>query len=93
MSLADLTAARWAGLDDHQALAHAERLAEQFSADLLCLEDADYAGRRLRRALFHRDGITYALVPGGEVRIGFDPACFTPSPQQGLDIADRLRQR
>ncbi|GAA3446394.1 hypothetical protein [Planomonospora venezuelensis] len=42
----------------------------------------EHQQRGVRRALFHRDGTTYAPVPGGEVRAGFGPARFTPAPEQ-----------
>ncbi|GAA3446389.1 hypothetical protein [Planomonospora venezuelensis] len=81
MSPADLTTTHWNGLDDHQALHHVERPAQELSSDLLRLEQADYAGRRFRRALFHRDDTTCTLVPGGEAQVGFAPARFTPTAE------------
>jgi formylglycine-generating enzyme required for sulfatase activity len=42
-------------------------------------------------AFFDRDGARFALIPGGEVTLGYDPATFVPSPGQ-IAAMDEMRE-
>ena len=42
-------------------------------------------------AFFDRDGARFALIPGGEVTLGYDPATFVPSPGQ-VAAMDEMRE-
>ncbi|GLZ77734.1 hypothetical protein Afil01_25410 [Actinorhabdospora filicis] len=64
----DLTA--WAGLDDAARLAHTTSLA------------ARVGGRALTPSTLERDGVEFAFVPGGRVRLGFDAERWQPTRGQ-----------
>jgi formylglycine-generating enzyme required for sulfatase activity len=59
-----------------------DEIARSTGAVLVDVQDVEYAGRPVRRAFYERDGRRFALVPGGEVRVGFDPARFAPTRGQ-----------
>lgn len=69
---ADLDHVSWAGLTDPAARKLAERIAGAADARLLSLRWHTYRRRSFRLATFDRDGVRYTLIPGGEVRVGFD---------------------
>jgi hypothetical protein len=87
MSYADLELASWRRLDSAAAQRLAERIADDIGAELVEMRPHQYAGRRGRIARYRRDGTLYALVPGGEVALGYDGAWFTPTPEQAADYA------
>jgi hypothetical protein len=87
MSYADLDLAAWRRLDSAAAQRLAERIADNTGAELVAVRPHQYAGRPGRIALYRRDGTLYALVPGGEVALGYDGAWFTPTPDQAADYA------
>jgi hypothetical protein len=70
MTFADLTAGDWLALSGGEAERIAATIARQVGARHE-LHD--------RTAFFERDGLRFALVPGGTVSLGFDPDRFTPS--------------
>ena len=47
-----------------------------------------YAQRRFRLACFEYDGAAFSLLPGGELRLGFDPDHFTPTAAQAESYLD-----
>ena len=71
-----LSAARWAALTDAERRAAAEDVVRQLPQGFA---PASVEGRVAR---FEHDDRTYALVPGGQVRIGFDVACWQPSKDE-----------
>jgi hypothetical protein len=81
----DLTS--WRHLGDVAAQRLAERIADDTGADLVEVRPHQYAGRPGRTALYRRDGTLYALVPGGEVVLGYNGAWFTPTPDQAADYS------
>jgi hypothetical protein len=87
MSYADLDLACWRRLDGAAAQRLADRIADNTGAELVEVRPHEYAGRPGRIALYRRDGTMYALVPGGEVVLGYDGAWFTPTPDQAADYA------
>ncbi|MFD9292083.1 hypothetical protein ACFWBV_28140 [Streptomyces sp. NPDC060030] len=82
MSLADLTLARWRALDTAAATRFAEEAARRVGGRLLRVEAAPHLGGTLHRAVIERAGERYALIPGGEVAIGFDVDAWQPAPEQ-----------
>jgi hypothetical protein len=87
MSHADLDLASWRRLDSAAAQRLAERIADKAGAELVEVRPHQYAGRPGRIALYRLHGTLYALVPGGEVVLGYDGAWFTPIPDQAADYA------
>jgi len=85
MSYADLDLAFWRRLDCTAAQRLADRIADDIGVELVEVRPHQYAGRPGRVALYRRDGTLYALVPGGEVVLGYDGACFMPTPDQAAD--------
>jgi len=88
VSYSDLDLDGWMALSDERAGHVAADIARAVGAELVGLRHQQYAGRTFRLALFHRGGIEYSLVPGGEVTLGFDAERFTPTPQQAADYAE-----
>jgi hypothetical protein len=87
MSHPDLDLASWRRLGSAAAQRLADRIADNTGAELVEVRPHEYAGRPGRIALYRRDGTLYALVPGGEVVLGYDGAWFTPTPDQAADYA------
>ncbi|MEU4694758.1 hypothetical protein [Actinoplanes sp. NPDC023714] len=83
MTYGDLTLDAWLALSDAEAERTAARIAEAVGArhEVRALPDG-------RAGFFEREGVRYALVPGGTVRLGFDPARFTPSERQVAGFAE-----
>jgi hypothetical protein len=65
----------------------AERIADDIGVELVEVRPHRYAGRPGRIALYRLDGTLYALVPGGEVALGYDGAWFMPIHDQAADYA------
>lgn len=82
MSLADLTFARWSALDAATATRHADEAARRAGGRLLGLDTRPHPGGDRHRAVIERAGERYALVPGGEVTVGFDVDVWQPLPEQ-----------
>ncbi|MEW1587995.1 hypothetical protein AB0283_21450 [Micromonospora vinacea] len=65
MSYADLTVAQWNNLTDGAARRVTEEIADRHGlTEPVGLQDTVYAGRSHRVALFERDRMWFALVPG-----------------------------
>jgi hypothetical protein len=79
---ADLTQAAWNDLSDEAAARVAAAIAGDTGATLTHVGPHSYAGRSGRVAFFERDGLGFALVPGGTVDLGFDPSRFTLTTRQ-----------
>lgn len=75
VSLADLQVSDWTAFDENEASGYCADLAAALPLPVTFKEirDHGYAGRSFRLALFEHDGATFSLLPGGEVRLGFDP--------------------
>ncbi|MGC4838006.1 hypothetical protein ACLQ3D_26230 [Micromonospora vinacea] len=83
MSYADLTVAQWNDLADGAARRLSEEIADRHGLTVpVGLQDTVYAGRSHRVALFERDGMRFALVPGGRPTLGHDAVRFRPTPHQ-----------
>jgi hypothetical protein len=88
MQLRDLTLSDWSRMSDHVARRECKRAARELPHELefAGLQAHMYCGRRHRLARFSRreaGGIVhFVLVPGGEVRLGFDGHAFRPSRTQ-----------
>ncbi|MEH1163798.1 hypothetical protein V6V47_00260 [Micromonospora sp. CPCC 205539] len=88
MSHADLTFAAWMALPDEAAGRTAAAIARRIDARLVGTSPQVYANQVGRVALFERDTIRYALVPGGTVQLGYDADRFAPSDRQLADFAE-----
>jgi hypothetical protein len=88
MSYADLDVARWWGLDDVAARRLAVQIADATGFELVMVRPHRFADRSSRIALYRHNGAGYALVPGGEVVVGYDGARFVPDPAQAADYAE-----
>ncbi|WP_328653467.1 hypothetical protein OG598_06250 [Micromonospora sp. NBC_00330] len=89
MSYADLTHAQWNDLSDGAARRLAEEIADRHGLTVpVGLQDTVYAGRPHRVALFERDEMRFALVPGGRPTLGHDAARFQPTSDQLASYAD-----
>ncbi|MFJ1864578.1 hypothetical protein ACIOD1_08095 [Streptomyces sp. NPDC088097] len=92
MTLAELTFEHWRSL----ALADAERLAAEAAlrvgGRVTLVDTVEHLGGPLHRVRIEREGTEFALVPGGTVRLGFDPDAWRPTPEQEADYADSLSQ-
>jgi hypothetical protein len=82
----------WLALSDEAATRTAGAIARDAGATLAGVRPHNYAGRPGRIALFDRDGLRYALVPGGPARLGFDTARFVPSAGQLTDYAEAVEE-
>ncbi|MGF1341034.1 hypothetical protein ACQSMD_13095 [Streptomyces flavovirens] len=82
MSLSALTLARWRTLDRDTATRYAEEAARRVDGRLVRLDGTPHPDGTTHRALIERDGEAYALIPGGEVALGFDPDAWRPLPEQ-----------
>ncbi|MFF7362984.1 hypothetical protein [Streptomyces sp. NPDC008125] len=82
MSLATLTFDDWCALDGATAHHRAEEAARQAGGTLAEWESDPARGPVPHRAVIERDGQRFALIPGGEVRIGFDVAAWIPTAEQ-----------
>lgn len=87
MSHADLTVEGWLALSEAGAGGVAAAVGRDVGAVVMSVDSHTYAGRNGRVALFERDGMRYALVPGATVELGFDPARFVPTARQLRDFA------
>jgi hypothetical protein len=76
MNLHGLQIKEWKQLSEPELQACAEAVAAQVPVrvEFAGLRDSSYAGRQMRVARFLRDGAQFSLLPGGEVRLGYDAA-------------------
>ncbi|MFF2188968.1 hypothetical protein [Streptomyces sp. NPDC058155] len=82
MSLADLTFDRWRALDRDAAHRLAREAARSADGRLVEFDDAPQPGGVPHRAVIERGGQRFALIPGGEVTVGFDLESWRPLPEQ-----------
>ncbi|MFG2616599.1 hypothetical protein ACGFXC_03180 [Streptomyces sp. NPDC048507] len=87
MTLADMTFARWRALDPDAARRFAADAAARADGRLRSFETVEHLGGPFHRALIERGGRAFALVPGGRVRLGFDPDAWRPTPAQEASYA------
>ncbi|WP_433686338.1 hypothetical protein ACQP0I_18810 [Micromonospora carbonacea] len=88
MSHADLTWSAWSGLSDEAAARTAAAIARSTGTRLTGVGPHAYAGRGGRVAFFDRDGVSFALVPGGTAQLGHDPGRFVPDARLRADFAE-----
>lgn len=87
MSHADLTLDAWLALTDEAATRTAGAICRETGCRLAGVAPHTYAGRAGRVAFLERDGVRFALVPGGTVTLGFDAGRFVPTARQAADFA------
>ncbi|MER7418320.1 hypothetical protein ABT346_16310 [Micromonospora peucetia] len=88
MSYADLTFTQWNDQPDGVARRTAQGIADRHGLTPVGLKDTVYAGRSHRVALFDRNGMRFALVPGGRPTLGYGAARFEPVPEQVASYAE-----
>ncbi|MFI1147955.1 hypothetical protein [Streptomyces sp. NPDC020817] len=88
MSLADLTLDRWRSLDRAAAGRFAHEAAAQAGGRVVRLDTVDHLGGPLHRVRIEREGREFALIPGGPVRLGFDPDAWVPTSAQLADYEE-----
>lgn len=88
MPYADLSFEQWNDLSEGAARGMAQDIADRHDLTVVGLKNAAYAGRSHRVALFDRDGMRFALVPGGRPTLGYDAVRFQPVPDQAASYAD-----
>ncbi|MFE3764101.1 hypothetical protein ACFXPI_20370 [Streptomyces sp. NPDC059104] len=90
--LADPTLGRWRSLDLAEARRFAGEAAARVDGRVLPVETVEHLGAPLHRVRIERGGRDSALVPGGRVRLGFDPGARSPTPAQEADFAEGLAE-
>lgn len=88
VSHADLTQSAWNELSDSAAARVAAAIADDTGVTLTHVGPHSYSGRSGRVAFFDRAGLSLALVPGGAVDLGFDPARYTVTDRQAAHFAE-----
>ncbi|WP_329101383.1 hypothetical protein OG792_20910 [Micromonospora sp. NBC_01699] len=88
MPYADLSFDQWNDLSDGAAGRLAQEIADRHDLTVVGLKSTAYVGRSHRVALFDRDGMRFALVPGGRPALGYDAARFQPVSHQAVSYAD-----
>jgi hypothetical protein len=88
VGFAELTLEMWSGLDEWQARRIAAALADRHGLDGAEVARVSFGDQTGRCALFSRDGMRFALVPGGAAILGCDPDRFKPSADQADDYAE-----
>lgn len=84
MSTADITLEAWLRFDHKTAVAAAEETARQVGGAVRFVHLHDYAGRSAYNATIEVDGKPFVLIPGGDVRLGFDSDSWTPTDEEVL---------
>lgn len=99
MALQDLSLSDWMRMSDKVARRECEELAKRLphGLQLIVLAEHSYCGRTHRVARFslkEKGGYAqFVLVPGGQVRLGFDVQEFRPSPSQLASFARIAKAR
>ncbi|MEU8661282.1 hypothetical protein [Actinoplanes philippinensis] len=92
MPHADLTQSAWNALSDEAATRVARAVAAGAGATLAHVGPHSYAGRSGRVAFLDRDGLRFALVPGGTVDLGFDPSRCTLTARQAAHFTEAAQE-
>lgn len=89
MPHADLDLESWTALSDQAAERVAKAVGREADAEFIELRSRHYAERTTRLAMFQRRGQVLSLVPGGDVRLGYDGDRFRSTPAQAASyLAD-----
>ncbi|MET9464598.1 hypothetical protein ABZY44_07170 [Streptomyces sp. NPDC006544] len=92
MSLADLTFAQWRSCDPQTVRRTVREAADRVGGRVGRVEVVEHLGGPLHGAIVEREGREFALVPGGTLRLGFDPQAWEPTPDQAADYAESLAE-
>ncbi|MFI8909658.1 hypothetical protein ACIGV8_29650 [Streptomyces albidoflavus] len=92
MSLADLSLTRWRSLDLPAARRLARLAAERAGGRVAALETVEHLGAPLHRVRIARGEREFALIPGGEVALGFDADGWRSPPGLEADYAESAEQ-
>lgn len=87
MSLADLTLDLWRTFDEVTARRIAQKAADHVDGRVSLIEATEHLGVPLHRVRVEQDGQEFALIPGGQVSLGFDLNTWQPTAQQAADYA------
>ncbi|WP_338498724.1 hypothetical protein [Streptomyces sp. SJL17-4] len=92
MSLADLSLDLWRSFDLPTARRVAREAAELVGGRVTAVETVEHLGSPLHRVRIERTAQEFALIPGGQVTLGFDLDAWQPTPEQDADYAESLEQ-
>ncbi|WP_330237638.1 hypothetical protein [Streptomyces sp. NBC_00525] len=92
MPLASLTLDHWRTFDRAAARRTAREAADRVGGRVTLVEATEHLSAPLHRVRIERDGQEFALIPGGLVRLGFDPDAWQPTPEQSADYAQSVEQ-
>ncbi|WP_030698307.1 hypothetical protein [Streptomyces albidoflavus] len=92
MSLAELSLTRWRSLGLPAARRLARQAADQTGGQVVAVETVEHLGAPLHRVRIARQGREFALVPGGEVVLGFDADGWRSPPGLEADYAESAEQ-
>ncbi|MFE0457940.1 hypothetical protein ACFW1A_01605 [Kitasatospora sp. NPDC058965] len=82
MTPADLTFQHWRALDRAAATQHAQDAARTVDGGVVEVRTVEHLGGAFQRVVVEVGGRDFALVPGGEVAVGFDLDRWEPAPKQ-----------
>lgn len=90
MSLADLQFSEWMAFSEDEARAYCKALeaALPLPVTFTGLRRHSFLARDFRLACFEYDAAAFSLLPGGEVRLGFDPARFEATSEQAASFSE-----
>ncbi|MFI9103377.1 hypothetical protein ACIGXA_22925 [Streptomyces fildesensis] len=91
-SLADLTLDQWQSLDLPAARRFAQLAADRVGGRVSLVGAVEHLGAPWHRARIEKDGREFALIPGGDVTLGFDVDAWQPTPGQLADYAESLEE-
>ncbi|MFF0390243.1 hypothetical protein ACFYS8_16375 [Kitasatospora sp. NPDC004615] len=92
MSLAELTFDQWRSFDLSTARQIAQQAADLAGGRVIAVETGEHLGSRMHRVLIDRNAQEFALIPGGQVTLGFDLDTWQPTPEQAADYQESLEQ-
>ncbi|MFD8483919.1 hypothetical protein [Kitasatospora sp. NPDC059673] len=84
MPIADGALDEWLLFDRTAAASAAGAAAREAGGVVTSIHRHEYAGRSAYNAIIEIDGRPFGFVPGGHVRLGFDPKSWTPSGDEVL---------
>ncbi|MGW0605456.1 hypothetical protein [Streptomyces sp. NPDC002640] len=92
MSLADLTFDQWRSFDLSTVRRVARQAADRVGGRLVAVEAGEHLGAPMHRVRIERAAQEFALVPGGDVELGFDLDAWQPTAEQVADYQESVEQ-
>ncbi|WP_418955270.1 hypothetical protein [Streptomyces tritici] len=91
MSVSDVSLDEWLRCEHGAALTIAKAAARRVGGTVMSVSRREWAGRAAFRAEIEVGGEPFVFVPGGEVRLGFDAAAWTPTDDEVLSYLGSYR--